>query len=119
MLVYVFMDHLKCLDEVQGFFFLFSISLDGKRGQGFLHLIVVTDRAIDDARGFLLLKRSAILEPALKFMAVGAEEVKSDHLGQIPSSKCTSIVLSFYHIVSTLAIRVENAYRGVLVSIYE
>jgi hypothetical protein len=59
-------------------------------------VIVITDRAIDDARGFLLLKRSAVLEPALKFMAVGADEVKSDHLRQIPSSRPGSRVLGHH-----------------------
>jgi hypothetical protein len=32
-----------------------------------------------NARRLLLLERSAILEPALEFMAIGADEVKSDH----------------------------------------
>jgi hypothetical protein len=41
--------------------------------------MVVTKRARQDTGRLLLLEGGAVLEPALKFMAVGTEKIKSNH----------------------------------------
>jgi hypothetical protein len=60
-------------------FHLLPAFFDSKGRKGLFYPMVVTIRARQDASRLLLLEGGTVLEPALKFMAIRAKKVKSNH----------------------------------------
>jgi hypothetical protein len=89
-LVEIFVNLVQKALGVRFFRFFPGVFPDRHGGKNLFHMLVIADGAGDHADRLLRFKRIPVFEPAFKFVAVRADQVKSDHWGSIlpsPSGK--------------------------------
>jgi len=82
-LLHKIMNCLKCLRGINPGLFLPSILFDEERGNNLLNPGVSADRTVDNASRLLLLVGCVIFEPALKQVAMAADQIEGNHLSSL------------------------------------